>query len=282
MSAIEHASSQAQQSDQGSRLALAIERVIRPFIKLIVGRVSCGFLIQQAKRIYIEEARAWIEKNDPNGRVTKSKLAMLTGLDTRTISSFEESAITADEAQLGDLCAEAAVLDAWNSDARYRDQIGQPKMLPILGKGCSFQSLVMSAIGRNVTCQTVLERLIDSGNVEVVEENFVRLLSPFYKVVNELEGSLIDYSSLSANRLLETFNHNLGCQDPQDSRLEQSRWSARVKRSEAKDLQNEMRQLVEKQICDAEKILIKYEQPENCPDLVSFGLSWFFFSDSQE
>jgi hypothetical protein len=280
MSAI-NAAPQSQQHDQGTRLASAIERVIRPFIRLIVGRVSCGFLVQQIKRIYIEEARTWIERNDSKGRVTKSKLAMLTGLDTRTISSFEESAISVDEAKLGDLCAEAAVLDAWNSDALYRDQSGQPKLLPILGRGASFQSLVMSAIGRNVTCQTVLERLIDSRNVEVVEENFVRLLSPFYRIVNEAEGSLIDYSSLSANRLLETFNYNMQCKDPQESRLEQSRWSARVKRSEAKDLQNEMRKLVEKQIHDAEKILCNYEQPENCPDLVSFGLGWFFFSDSQ-
>ena len=139
MSAIKNAS-QVQHQDQGSRLALAIERIIRPFIKLIVGRVSCGFLIQQVKRIYIEEARAWIENNDANGRVTKSKLAMLTGLDTRTISSFEEKMQRSMKRQLGDLCAEAAVLDAWNSDAKYRDEDDKPAVLPILAGAPLFRA----------------------------------------------------------------------------------------------------------------------------------------------
>ena len=98
------------QHDQGARLASAIERVIRPFVRLIVGRISCGFLIQQIKRIYIEEARRWIEKNDHHGRVTKSKLAMLSGLDTRTISAIESQGASPEDCTVGDLCAEAGVL----------------------------------------------------------------------------------------------------------------------------------------------------------------------------
>lgn len=269
-------------ADQGARLATAIERVLRPFVKLIVGRVSCGFLIQQIKRIYIEEARAWIERNDTNGRVTKSKLAMLTGLDTRTISSFEENALTAAEARLGDLCAEAAVLDTWNSDARYRDQDDQPRVLPILGKGVSFQSLVSSTIGRNVTCQTVLDKLEESENVEVIEDNFVRLVNPFYQPVDESEGILIEYGSLSASRLLHTINHNLTCQEKSARRLQQNRWSMRIRKTDAPRLDKELRELVEKQIVDVEQILIRYEQPEDCEDMTSIGVGWFLFGGNTD
>ena len=278
MSAIRSASN-AQQNDQGSRLALAIERIIRPFVKLIVGRVSCGFLIQQVKRIYIEEARAWIEKNDPNKRVTKSKLAMLTGLDTRTISSFEENAITADEAQLGDLCAEAAVLGDWNSDSSYRDENDRPAVLPIFGRGVSFQSLVSSTVGRNVTCHTVLERLLASGNIEVVDENFVALINPFYQPVKESEGTVFDYGSISISRLIDTINFNLECEDRRDRMLHQDRWSMRIRKSDAKAMESELRTLVEDQIVDVEKILVKYEQPEDRDDMVSYGVGWFFFGD---
>ena len=278
MSAIINAS-QAQHHDQGSRLALAIERIIRPFIKLIVGRVSCGFLIQQVKRIYIEEARAWIENNDANGRVTKSKLAMLTGLDTRTISSFEESAITADQAQLGDLCAEAAVLDLWNSDAKYRDEDDRPAVLPIFGRGVSFQTLVSSTVGRNVTCQTVLERLLASGNIELVDDNFVALINPFYQPVKESEGTVFDYGSISISRLIETINFNLECEDKRDRMLHQDRWSMRIRKSDVKAMESELRTLVDDQILDVEKLLVKYEQSDDQEDTVSYGVGWFFFSD---
>src|SRR6056297_735166 len=126
----------ASQSDheQGARLASAIERVIRPFVRLIVGRISCGFLVQQIKRIYIEEARRWIEKSDHHGRVTKSKLAMLSGLDTRTISAIESQGASAEDCTLGDLRAEAGVLYRWTSNSEFQDTDGEPKNLPIMGK----------------------------------------------------------------------------------------------------------------------------------------------------
>lgn len=268
---------QAVESDQGARLATSIERVFRPFIKLIVGRVSCGFLIQQLKRIYIEEARSWIERNDPNGRVTKSKLAMLTGLDTRTISSFEESAISPTEARLGDICAEAAVLETWSSQPKYRTVDQNPQMLPILGRGVSFQTLVNATVGRNVTAQTMLDRLLESGNVEVVGDNFVRLVNRFYQPIKESEGALIDSGSLSASRLLETVNYNLNCQDRHARRLQQNRWSVRIREQDQALLEAEMRSLVDRQIVDVERLLESYEQPESGPETVSFGVGWFFF-----
>ena len=278
MSAIKNAS-QVQHQDQGSRLALAIERIIRPFIKLIVGRVSCGFLIQQVKRIYIEEARAWIENNDANGRVTKSKLAMLTGLDTRTISSFEENAVDAADTRLGDLCAEAAVLDAWNSDAKYRDDNDKPDSLPIFGRGVSFQSLVSSTVGRNVTCQTVLDKLEETENVEVVNDNFVRMVNPFFQPLDETEEPVIDYGSTSVGRHLNTVNHNIFCKNKDKRRLEQNRWSMRIRKGDVVAMESELRTLVEDQILDVEQILVKYEQSDDQENMVSYGVGWFFFSD---
>ena len=96
-------SNQKSNADNAERIVSAMERILRPVIRLFVGRISCGFMLQQIKRIYIDEARNWIEKNDANARVTKSKLAMLTGLDTRTISAIENSRLN-DNIE-GELCA---------------------------------------------------------------------------------------------------------------------------------------------------------------------------------
>jgi len=269
-----------QGADQGARLASAIERVIRPFIKLIVGRVSCGFLVQQVKRIYIEEARSWIRKNDPHGRVTKSKLAMLTGLDTRTISSFEASIQDSSELTVADICPEAGLLEKWCSN-EFLDENGQPAILPIMGKRHSFQVLVGQSVGRNVTYQTVLDRLLESGNIELAGENHVRLVNPFFQPVTKSDETVLDCGCMSIGRLTETINHNFNPDNKNCRLLHQDRWSLRILNSELDNFERDMRELIEYQILEAEKLILKYEQPDGTADCSAFGVSWFFFKPGQ-
>lgn len=267
---------QAEQ-DQGAKLALAVERVIRPFIKLIVGRVSCGFLIQQFKRIYIEEARCWIEKNDQHGRVTKSKLAMLTGLDTRTISAIEAQPVDPEHCTVGDLCAEAGVLHRWTSQSEFRSDKGEPRRLPILGKSASFQSLVSSAVGRNVTYQTVLERLTESGNVEVIDTDFVELRSPHYQPANSSDQTIIETGSYSIARLSETVLNNLNAESKGERMLQQDRLSRRIPVEALPELKVKSRELIERQILEMEDLIDAYEAPLGYGTQCIFGVSWFQF-----
>jgi len=271
----------ASQSDheQGARLASAIERVIRPFVRLIVGRISCGFLVQQIKRIYIEEARRWIEKNDHHGRVTKSKLAMLSGLDTRTISAIESQGASPEECTVGDLCAEAGVLYRWTSNPEFQDADGLPRNLSIMGKSRSFQSLVSSTIGRNVTYQTVLERLLESGNVEIEDDEFVRLVSPYYQPVKASEQTIIDAGSLSIGRLTETIGYNLNRDSNKDRLLQQDRWSRQIPRAKYNELSARIRDVIERQIIEIEEIIDEYEVDEHESGVCTYGLGWFAFGD---
>jgi len=270
----------ASQSDheQGARLASAIERVIRPFVRLIVGRISCGFLVQQIKRIYIEEARRWIEKNDHHGRVTKSKLAMLSGLDTRTISAIESQGASPEECTVGDLCAEAGVLYRWTSNPEFQDADGLPRNLSIMGKSRSFQSLVSSTIGRNVTYQTVLERLLESGNVEIEDDEFVRLVSPYYQPVKASEQTIIDAGSVSIGRLTETILFNLEASEKSDRLLQQDRLSRRIPKKDLPELKTKARDLTERQILEMETLIDSYEIEGNAEDQCLFGIGWYQFT----
>lgn len=266
------------QHDQGARLASVVERVIRPFVRLIVGRISCGFLIQQIKRIYIEEARRWIEKNDHHGRVTKSKLAMLSGLDTRTISAIESQGTSPEDCTVGDLCAEAGVLYRWTSNPEFQDADGEPRILPIMGKSKSFQSLVSSTIGRNVTYQTVLERLLESGNVEIEEDEFVRLVSAYYQPVKASEQTIIDAGSLSIGRLTETILFNLEPSERSDRLLQQDRLSRRISKKDLPELKTKARDLTERQILEMETLIDSYESEGNPEDQCLFGVGWYQFT----
>ena len=267
------------QQDQGARLARAIERMVRPVIRLIVGRVSCGFLVQQIRRIYIEEARRWIERNDPKGRVTKSKLAMLTGLDTRTISSIEEDQSGSENCSVVDLCPEAGVLHKWRSSKAFVDEQGDPKQLPIFGKSIAFQALVGSVVGRNVTCQTVLERLVESGNVEIVDGDYVRMIDPYYQPIKASDETIIDAGSYSIGRLSTTVLRNLKAESQSERLLQQDRLSRRIPAELEDKLNQELRDLLEQQIVDVEEVLDRYEADVAEEGQKTVGVGWFTFAN---
>jgi len=259
-------------------MARAIERMVRPMIRLIVGRVSCGFLVQQIRRVYIEEARKWIESNDPKGRVTKSKLAMLTGLDTRTISAIEAEDSDSDNCSVVDLCPEAGVLHKWRSNPSFLDEHGEPRQLPIFGKSIAFQALVGSVVGRNVTCQTVLERLTESGNVEIVDGDYVRMVDPYFRPINSSDETIIDTGSFSIARLTNTVEHNLLAIHKSERLLQQDRLSRRIPADLEDELIGELRELLEAQILDIEHVLDRYEADAPEEGQKTVGVGWFTFA----
>ena len=263
-------------ADNAERIVSAMERILRPVIRLFVGRISCGFMVQQIKRIYIDEARRWIEKNDANARVTQSKLAMLTGLDTRTISAIENSQFS-DNIE-GELCAETAVLYRWVSQSDYQDESGEPKLLPIMGRSHTFQSLVNAAVGRNVTCQTVLDRLLESGNVEVVDENFAKLVSPYYQPIKSSEQMIIDSGSVSISRLTDTIANNLNSKEKESRKLQQDRFSRNIPVECLPELSQKIRSALGDQILEIEQIIDAYEVKDGDRDVRTVGVGWYVFS----
>ena len=75
----------------------------------------------------------------------------------------------------------------WTSDPFFQDpETKQPVALPIVGKGRTFQTLVLRSIGRNITVKTVIGRLLASNNVRVVQEHVekVELLSMIYSIIS--------------------------------------------------------------------------------------------------
>lgn len=258
------------------QLADVVERLLRPIIRLFVGRISCDYMVRTFKRLYIEEAKNWIERQG-DVKVTKSRLALLTGLDSRTIAAIEEQsrATGEDESVSPTICPEASVIGRWSNDPEYHDENGAPDMLPILGKPRTFQTLVTPLVGRSVTAQTVLQRLLDSGNVELVDEDHVQLIDRHYKPMRASEASILTIGSWSIVRLLETIRHNLEAADKADRLLQQNRYSIYVRAQDLEQAKQDIRALLDRQIGEVERLLERYEcSKERARTL---GVGWFVF-----
>lgn len=269
------------QHEDISWLIEAMTRMVRPIVRFAVGRVSCAALVNLIREIYVEEARAYLQAENPERKVTRSALALLCGMDGRAIKSFEESP----ERQYtpSDVCSEAAILETWVTDENFWDsELNEPAELLIHGPHGTFQRLVSRAAGRAVTPQTALEQLLEGGNVELTRaDTHVRLVNPSYMLVPKSEKSAIEAGSFAVNRLGKAVVHNTSEVDEGSSPwLQQDRWSMRIPKSRLEIIRREVRELLKRHIHDVEQYL---EQEESDPsqDLeCSVGVGWYYWEDA--
>src|SRR5690554_5291517 len=139
----------------------AASLIFKRIVRLMVGSVSFPALMEILKHTYVEEAEKKLTRS--GAKPTKSAIALLTGLDTRVVSTVINKGrdLTLEPKSI---CPENALLDMWANDAFFSDKnADEPLILPVEGRGRSFQGLVLRSIGRNITVKTVLDRLVASG-----------------------------------------------------------------------------------------------------------------------
>ena len=176
--------------------------VLRKFVRLLVGTVSYPALLEILRSVYVEEGKEKLIRN--GSRPTRSALALITGMDTRVVSSVlaKDCDTTIHPAQIS---PEFTLIDLWSSDSFFTDpETGEPAVLPIEGKGRTFQGLVLKAIGRNITVKTVLDRLLKSETIEVLDGDIqeVKLLSKEYTPITSDIAKLTDITFLEASRVM--------------------------------------------------------------------------------
>ena len=69
-------------------LTRGIERVMRKLIRFLIGKISLVRLQEMIRFIYVEESERKVQKERPGRDVPLTKLAVLTGLDTRTLAKI--------------------------------------------------------------------------------------------------------------------------------------------------------------------------------------------------
>ena len=252
----------------------AVGLVLRRIVRLMIGTVSFPALVEILKTIYVEEAEKKIKRT--GSKPTKSALALMTGLDTRVVSTVVSKDYEI-SLEPKNICAENALIDMWNSEPFFLDPKTQrPLILPIEGRGRTFQGLVLRAIGRNITIKTVLDRLLSSGNIRIVSDGTenVELLSLFYSPITNDRAKMTDIALIESSRVLSAAIHNM--KSDINSRVpQQGRWTYRLSPDRYKEFRNETRLLLQKQIREGEALLENFEEPQKEPGQITVGIGWY-------
>ena len=259
--------------DSGA-LTNAVGLLLRRVVRLMVGAVSFPALVEILKTLYVEEAEKKI--NRTGTKPTKSALALLTGLDTRVVSAVVQKDYDL-TLEPKNICAENALLDMWNIDSFFLDaETNESLILPIEGRGRTFQGLVLRSIGRNITTKTVIDRLLASGNIRIISDGIeqVEMLSYIYSPITNDRAKMTDIAFVESSRVLSAAIHNM--KSDVDSRVpQQGRWTYRLSPSRYGEFRKEARILLKKQISEGEALLEQFEDAQKKPGQLTVGIGWY-------
>ncbi len=265
-------------------LAKSIENVFRRLIRILLGKITLVKLQDILREIYVQEAEQYLRQKTPGKNVPLTKLALMTGLDTRTLAIVRKNIEASDfkdrERFLSELTPESAVLEAWSERAAKNTS------MTVMGYGheqAEFDKLVRSTIsGRGVTSQSVIERLEATGSIEHDRQNKeVRLLvQHFSPYLSKSVPDILIAGFSAVGNLLSTISHNLD-QDNEEHLFQRQVWSFRVKPEDVAALRKEARRELEGHEKSSKLLLKKWEQKNYGDELRTAGVGFYYFEENR-
>jgi hypothetical protein len=268
------------QTDDAKSITHFLSRVFRKLVRLVIGSVSLPALYDILKAIYVEEAQKKLVRE--GSKPTKSAIALITGLDTRVVTSVLDQNLES-TIRNQNVTPENVLIDMWASDPFFQDaSTGRPAALPISGRGRTFQGLVLKSIGRNITVKTVMDRLLAGGSIRVNRGDIdsVELISELYLPLTDDRVRHTEVGLLEASRVLSAVIHNLRSEP--DTRVpQQGRWTYRLNPENYKEFRKKVRKLLAKQIKEGELLLEDFEETTKQPDQMTVGIGWYQWRDHE-
>jgi hypothetical protein len=268
-----------QQNDAKS-ITHFLSRVFRKVVRLVIGSVSLPALYDILKALYVEEAQKKLLRE--GSKPTKSAIALMTGLDTRVVTSVLTQNLDA-TIRNQNVTPENRLIDLWASDPFFQDpEKGGPANLPISGRGRTFQGLVLKAIGRNITVKTVMDRLLTGGSIRVHRGDIdtVELVSELYLPLTDDRVRHTEVGLLEASRVLSAVIHNMSSEA--ETRVpQQGRWTYRLNPEKYKGFRIRVRDLLAKQIKEGESLLEEFEETTKQPGQMTVGIGWYQWRDHE-
>ena len=187
-------------------LALAIHRILRPLIRLLISHeVSHREFSEFARRAYVDVAQK--DFAIETRKSTYSRISVLTGLSRKEVTRLASNSEETPPGLKRSLNRASAVIGAWLRDPEFLDANGQPMLLPILGDNASFSRLVLK-YGGNVTVGSVLDELERTQSARKNKDDTIELTNKGYIPLQDTEKN-IEIAAVCVEDLLNTAVHNI-------------------------------------------------------------------------
>ena len=152
-------------------LRRALSLMFKPLVRLLIAQgVTHAEFSDTAKEVYVETALRYFETD---GKVNKSRVAILTGLTRKEVKNVIDRALTSSQKDKHH-SRPARVLTGWYSDPQFQGPYGIPLELPYESSAedtPSFVELVRRYSG-DMAPRQMLNQLVEAGSVVDVEGRY--------------------------------------------------------------------------------------------------------------
>ena len=157
--------------DVKDHLRSALSLMFKPLIRLLIAQgVTHAEFSDTAKEVYVETALRHFEVD---GRINKSRIAILTGLTRKEVKNVIDRALMTDYKERT-YSRPARVLTGWYSDPAFQGPYGIPLELPYESKDSEsrcFVELVRRYSG-DMAPRQMLNQLVESGAIVEVDGRY--------------------------------------------------------------------------------------------------------------
>lgn len=268
----------------------SLEHVLQKIIRMLVGRLSLVRLTELIRTIYIQESESRLKNEFPDKKVSLSQLALMTGIDTRTLkglmsSEAYEKPVHENNTFLQEMTPETRILSVWMSDPRFFDyDAGQPMALDLKPGKRSITELVSRAIGtRGLTIQSVIKSLEAAGSIEVDQDTqLVRFLSDtYYPFLSHDEAGMLDVGFSTAASLLGTVNTNLDhANQCREKFFQRSAFTHQLSPKRQVEFRRVLHDFLEQSDKQCKSVMAEIEDNMPLPGQITAGVSMFYFEET--
>ena len=267
-------------------LTRAVENVFRKLIRFLVGRISLVKLQEMIRFIYVEEAEKNIRVENPGKNVPLTRLALVTGLDTRTLLHVKKKLALEGEIYkqqyLKDLTPESAIVEAWADQINLVGQGSEGSSVLTYGsENSEFENLVRSTIStRGITTHSIIQRLVATNSIEQDKsKKLVKLIvDQFSPYLSNDEANIVNAAFSAISNLISTIEYNIN--SPNDQKIFQRQsWTFRLKPSDQLQFREKMRQFLQEADKLARQKIRLWERDDYGADLITAGIGLYYFED---
>jgi len=270
--------------DEAAILTRAVENVFRKLIRFLVGRISLIRLQEMIRYIYVEEAEKNLRSENPGKNVPLTKLALITGLDTRTLVQVRKR-LEVDTQQyrqqfLAELTPESAIVEAWVEQAKSTDS-DNGFVLRYGSDKSAFEKLIKSTIpGRGITTQSIIERLVATKSIIQDKENqtlklIVERFSPY---LSDDETNMVNAALSAISNLTSTIEHNM--ESTQEEKFfQQQSWTFRLNPDDREAFRQVVRESLGRCKTMAETDMEPWERGEYGEEMTTAGVGFYYFEE---
>lgn len=266
-------------------LARAVENVFRKLIRFLVGRITLVKLQEMIRHIYVEETEKMLRKERPGKNVPLTRLALNTGLDTRTLTRVRKQLDLGEQQYrrqfLAELTPESAVVEAWADRVARKEKGKDAAVLEYGSDDAPFERLLRSTIStRGITTQSIIRRLVDTNSVEHDRENRrLRLLvDHFSPYLSDDEPNIINAAFSAISNLISTIEHNVDTES-EDLLFQRQAWTFRLNPKDRAEFRRAMREMLEKYEQAAVKEIEPWERRRYGSGLITAGVGFYYFEE---